>query len=237
VPEGGWLTAARCLVIAHRGASAEAPENTLAAFRLAIDRGADGIELDVRASGDGHLVVIHDATVGGATGGTDEISGLTLEAIRRLDAGAGQRIPTLAEVLELARGRLLVDIELKISGLEGPVLDLVRAWGMEREVLITSFHEDAVAAVRRLAPEVATGLLQQRPAPERAALLLTPVYLPHIGALSDDLMADCRRLGLRVIPWTIRREEEAKTAARLGVAGMIADDPRLVRSVLAQAQA
>ncbi|MDR7553688.1 MAG: glycerophosphodiester phosphodiesterase family protein [Armatimonadota bacterium] len=236
-PGRSWLDAARCLVIAHRGASAEAPENTLAAFRLAIDRGADGIELDVRASGDGHLVVIHDATVDRVTGAEGEIAALTLAALRRLDAGAGQRIPTLAEVLDLARGRLLVDIELKITGVEPQVLALVREFGMERDVLITSFHEEAVAAVRRLASDVATGLLQQRPAPGRAVALGTPVYLPPIGALSDGLMAECRRLGLRVIPWTIRREEEAKTALRLGVAGMIADDPRLVRSVLAQAQA
>jgi len=231
-----WLDATRCLVIAHRGASAEAPENTLAAFRLAMEQGADGIELDVRASSDGQIVVIHDASVERVTGAKGEVSSQPLAALRRLDAGAGERIPTLAEVLHLARGRLLVDIELKVSGVEQQVLDLVRASGVERDVLITSFSEEAVSAARRLAPQVATGLLQQWPAPARAAALGTPVYLPDISVLSEDLMAACRQLGLRVIPWTIRREEEAKTAIRLGVAGMIADDPRLARSALAQAE-
>lgn len=223
-------------MIAHRGARASAPENTLAAFRLAIEQGADGVELDVRASSDGHLVVIHDASVERVAGARGEIAAMPLAAIRRFDAGAGERIPTLAEVLDLAKGRLLVDIELKISGVEQVVLDQVRAAGMEREVLFTSFREDAVSAVRHLAPDAAVGLLQQWPALERVTELGVRAYLPNIGALSDDLMGACRRSGLRVIPWTIRREDEAARAVRLGVAGIIADDPRLARAVLAQAR-
>jgi len=237
----GWLDADRCLVIAHRGARASAPENTLAAFRLAIEQGADGVELDVRASSDGHLVVIHDASVERVTGTAGEIAAMPLAAIRRLDAGVrfgaaftGERIPTLAEVLDLAKGRLLVDIELKTHGVEQAVLDLVHTAGMERDVLITSFREDAVSAVRHFAPHVAAGLLQQWPAIERATELEVAVYLPHIGALTDDLMEACRQAALRVIPWTIRRDDEAAEAVRLGVAGIIADDPRLVRSALAQ---
>ena len=230
----GWLDAHRCLVIAHRGARASAPENTLAAFRLAIEQGADGVELDVRASSDGHLVVIHDASVERVTGTRGEIAAMPLAAIQRLDAGAGERIPTLADVLRLAKGRLLVDVDLKIDGLEQAVLDLVRGEGMERDVLITSFLEDAVAAARRIAPHVAVGLLQQWPQVERAIALEVPVYLPNIRTLTEDFAAACQRAGLRVIPWTIRRDEEAAAAVRLRVDGIIADDPILARRALAQ---
>jgi len=219
-------------VIAHRGVCASAPENTLAAFALAIDQGADGVELDVRRTSDGHLVVIHDASVERVTGAPGEIAAMPLAAIRRLDAGAGECIPTLAEVLDLARGRLLVDIELKITGVEQAVLALVREARMEQDVLITSFHEDAVAAVRHFAPGIAAGLLQEWPVIERAGDLEVEFYLPNIRALSEDLMGTCRRLGLRVVPWTIRRDDEAAAAVRLGVAGIIADDPRLARAAL-----
>lgn len=230
----GWLDAGRCLIIAHRGACASAPENTLAAFRLAIEQGADGVELDVRLSRDGHLVVIHDATVERVAGTSGEIAAMDLGSIRRLDAGGGERIPLLAEVLDLARGRLLVDIELKITGIDAQVLAAVREAGMERDVLITSFHEDAVAAFHRLAPAVAVGLLQQWPVLERADALGVPVYLPNVRALSENLVASCRRAGRRVIPWTIRSEAEARTALRLRVDGIIADDPRLARAALAR---
>lgn len=233
----GWLDARRCLVVAHRGASAAAPENTLAAFRLAIAQGADGVELDVRASRDGHLVVIHDASVERVTGAQGEIAAMDLAAIRRLDAGGGERIPLLAEVLELARGRLLVDIELKITGIEAQVAALVREAGMAGDVLITSFHEDAVAAARRLAPQIAVGLLQPWPRPERATALGAPVLLPAIGALTPSTASAARAAGLRVIPWTIRTAEEAAAALRCGVDGMIADDPRLVHAALAREEA
>lgn len=230
----GWLDADRCLVIGHRGACASAPENTLAAFGLAAEQGADGIELDVRASGDGHLVVIHDASAERVSGEPGEIAAMPLAAIRRLDAGRGERIPLLAEVLELARGRLLVDIELKITGIEAPVADLVHEARMEGDVLISSFHEAAVAEVRRVAPAIPAGLLQQWPALERAEALGAPVYLPNVRTLSEDLMAACRRAGRRVIPWTVRTNEEARAALRLRVDGIIADDPRLVRAALAR---
>lgn len=232
----GWLDAGRCLVIGHRGASASAAENTLAAFRLAAEQGADGVELDARASRDGHLVVIHDASVERVTGARGEIAAMTLEEIRRLDAGSGERIPLLAEVLALARGRLLVNIELKVTGIEAQAAALVREAGMEEDVLITSFHEEAVAASRRAAPAVAVGLLQQWPAPERVEAVGAPVYLPNIRALSDELMTACRRAGRRVITWTVRTNEEAQAALRLRVDGIIADDPRLVRAALARAQ-
>ncbi len=234
-----WLDADRCLVIAHRGASSAAPENTMAAFAIAIDLGADGIELDVRRSREGQLVVIHDASVDRVTGTAGEVASMSLEEIRGLDAGsrfnqrfAGERIPTLREVLSLARGRLLVDIELKVAGIESQVLEAVRGAGMHENVLITSFLEDAVAASIAQGRGIPVGLLKETSDVDRASELGVPVYLPSIRVLSGQIMHECSVRGVRVIPWTVRSEEEARRAVEFGVHGIIADDPTLIRSAL-----
>ena len=170
-----WLQSERCLVIAHRGASAAAPENTLAAFRLAADLGADGVELDVRRTVDGQLVVIHDASVDRTTGGTGRVGALTLDQLRRFDAGRkfgppfrGERIPLLSQVFEVLGGRLLVDVEVKAAGVEAAVLDLIRKTQMVDSVLISSFDAQVVAHVRDLAPEMPAGLLQSAADPYAA---------------------------------------------------------------------
>src|SRR3989337_1808807 len=114
-----WLREGPPLVIAHRGANAYAPENTLAGFRLAGDQGADAIEFDVRATADGHLVVIHDPSLARTTDGE-------------------------GEVRDVARGRLLVDIELKVTAIESQVVEMLARAGMTARALITSFLEDAL---------------------------------------------------------------------------------------------
>ncbi len=234
-----WLRADRLLVIAHRGASAAAPENTLAAFRRAADDGADGVELDVRATADGHLVVLHDADVSRTTDGTGPVSGLTLAEVRRLDAGhrfsplfAGERVPLLEEVLQWARGRLLVDVEVKAPGLEDALTDLIRRTGMADQVLVSAFDPQVLARTRARAPELALGLLQLVPDPAAAARLGVPVLLPAVGALGAEAMSGCRGRGLRVVPWTARTEAELRRAAALGVDGVIVDDPAWARRVL-----
>lgn len=239
-----WLESDRCLVVAHRGASAAAPENTLAAFRLAADLGADGIELDVHATADHHLVVIHDAAVHRTTDGAGAIPALTLAQVRRFDAGrkfgpefAGERIPLLSEVFDAVGGRVLVDVEIKAAGVESAVIDLLRAKRMTESVLITSFDVAVIARVRELAPEIPAGLLQSAAHPQVASRLGAAVYLPEVGVLTADVLTFCRRHGLRVITWTARTEAEARHALRLGVDGIIADDPAFMRKMLDRSKA
>jgi len=236
-----WLQSERCLVIAHRGASAAAPENTLAAFRLAADLGADGVELDVRRTVDGQLVVIHDASVDRTTNGTGRVAALTLDQVRRFDAGRkfgppfrGERIPLLSQVFEVLGGRLLVDVEVKAAGVEAALLDLIRKTQMVDSVLISSFDGQVVAHVRDLAPEMPAGLLQSAADPYVAVSVRATAYLPEVTALTADVVASCRSHGLRVITWTVRTEEEARQALRLGVDGIIADDPTMIRKMLAR---
>ncbi|HKX16797.1 MAG TPA: glycerophosphodiester phosphodiesterase family protein, partial [bacterium] len=150
----------RVLSVAHRGASREAPENTLAAFHLALDAGAAAIECDVQRTRDGRLVVIHDQTVDRTTDGRGAVGGLAFEDLRRLDAGrwfgpgfAGERVPSLDEVLALVRGRAFVLLEIKhgpvfYDGIERQVAEALRRLGMPAAALVMSFDHPAVRAMR-----------------------------------------------------------------------------------------
>lgn len=236
-----WLESTQCLVIAHRGASASAPENTLAAFRLAADLGADGIELDVQETADGRLVVLHDDSVNRTTDGKGKVAALTLEHLRRFDAGVkfgssfrGERIPQLSEVFDALAGRLLVDVEVKAAGIEAAVRDLITRAKMVESVLITSFDPGVVARIREVAPQIPVGLLHEAVVdPDAAVSLGAAAYLPEVVTLTADVVASCRRLGLRVVTWTVQTEAQARAALRAGVDGIIADDPVLVRRVMA----
>jgi glycerophosphoryl diester phosphodiesterase len=154
------------LVAAHRGASRTAPENTLPAFEQALAQGAAALELDVQMTADHRIVVIHDRTLERTTSGTGRVEHTTWSRLRLLDAGswfsgayAGTRVPLLGDVLDLARGRAFVNIELKPSsltdvGFESRVVDLVRAHGMEQQVLFMSFDHVAVERIKLVAPDI-----------------------------------------------------------------------------------
>jgi glycerophosphoryl diester phosphodiesterase len=160
------MTTADFMVIAHRGASSYAPENTLAAFDLALHLGCHHLELDVDFSRDGHIVVMHDDTVDRTTDGTGPVGNHTLAELRALDAGAwfgtqftGQRIPTFAEVIERYQGRVHIHTEIKgrAAHLAPCTADVVRQYGMVDHVTVTSFQLPRLAEMRAYAPELPTG--------------------------------------------------------------------------------
>jgi len=172
------------LVIAHRGASSYAPENTSAAFDLALQMGARHLELDVHLSRDGHLVVIHDDTLDRTTNGTGAVVSQTLAELQALDAGswfgesfAGERIPTLAEVLTRYCGRAHLHIELKghTAHLAQHTVDLVRTHGMVQHVTLTSFQPTHLQATQTYAPALPLGWL--------------------VGEVNDAIIAQARALG------------------------------------------
>ncbi len=158
---------ARPFVVSHAACGGHAPENTLAGIRKALDLGADGIEIDVHATADGVPVLLHDDTVERTTDGTGEINGLTLAEARRLDAGArqyegrfaGERIPTLAEVLDLTKGRCLLAIEVKQAAIEELVLAAVRDAGALGDCTVHSFNPYVVGRFRSLEPRLPCALL------------------------------------------------------------------------------
>ncbi len=133
------------LVISHAACGGHAPPNTLAGIRKAIELGSDAIEIDVQASADGVPVLMHDLTVDRTTNGTGAVASLTLEELRALDAG-GEPVPTLAEVLDLTRGRVLLVIEIKQLGIEERIVDVVRGANALGDVMAWSFFPEALGA-------------------------------------------------------------------------------------------
>jgi glycerophosphoryl diester phosphodiesterase len=233
----------RPLVFAHRGASRVAPENTLPAFEAAIRSGADGVELDVQYSSDGHLVVIHDLTLEKLTNGIGRVTAQPIATLRALDAGshfgaefAGTRIPLLDEVLDLLRGKLLVNVELKVpdtgsADLGADVVTTVRAHGMADQVVISSFNPFALRKAKVADPGIECALLLARDLPGWMRWGLTRRYSRADGIHPETVMVDTayvawaskQRLPLRV--WTVDDDAEMRRMLALGVDAMITDVP------------
>jgi glycerophosphoryl diester phosphodiesterase len=238
-----FVRTGRTLGVAHRGASRYAPENTLAAFRRALEDGIPAIECDVRRTQDGHLVVIHDPRVDRTTDGQGAVGALSLDTLRRLDAGgwfgaewSGERVPLFDEVLDLVRGRALVKVEIKndpvpARGIEQQVVGAIRSHGMEDDAFVMSFDHQAVRAVRSAAPGIATGIIY-------AARLVDPVRAAR-GAAADGLcvqwgyldrevVALARGAGLGIFTWTVDDEAEFQRCLALGIDGVSSNDTRLI---------
>jgi glycerophosphoryl diester phosphodiesterase len=235
----------RPLIIAHRGASASAPENTSAAFLAALDEGADMVEFDVRWSADGVPVVIHDPTLERTTDGSGEVSALALAGLRSLDAGSWfgprfsrERVLTLPEALAILGSRLGLNIELcgdvpPPAGFAARLLRLAEEARLPEPPLISSFDFALLEAVRaehsraRIAPlfrATDQGIL-------RRALALRPDAVhPRRHLVTPALMRRLRAEGTRVHAWTVNEAAEARRLLRLGVDGIFTDHPgRMVR--------
>jgi len=225
------------LTIAHRGASGYAPENTFAAFRKAIAMGAGFIETDLQLSRDARFVAIHDATVNRTTNGQGAVHDLTLAELRRLDAGswfgsefAGERIPTLEEVLEFAKKHDVVFyLELKPSGSWGGEHALISALRESSEIartVVISFDPMILAGVRKIEPTLMTGLLFEGKivGPLEKAIEIGARQLVVRGDLvTPRLLKEARERDLQVICWTVNHPRHMRLLAEAGVDGIISD--------------
>ena len=244
--------ATRPLVIAHRGASEIAPENTLAAFRAAAEADADGIELDVARCATGELMVLHDDCVDRTTNGSGRLETMSFDTLRHLDAGAwfgeayrGEHIPTLDEVIEWAARRLRVNIEIKgmrlrDEGIEAQVADTIRAHGAEAQVIISSFNPWALQRVRRVAPELQRALIctPSLPGPMALArglarLLIKPHALhPQRSVVDADYVHWAHARSYRINVWTVNEAEDMRRMIVSGVDGIITNYPDRLRALL-----
>lgn len=237
------------LVIAHRGASALAPENTLAAFALAFELGADGIELDVTLTKDGVPVVIHDDTVDRTTNGKGAIKEMTFDQVRALDAGAtfgkfrGERVPELARVLDAFKKSGIVNIELKSTTLTTDGLESVVATTIERTkaaecVLISSFNPFALWRMRALNPRLPRGLLYAEDLPvylRRAWLrpFASPQALhPKHTMVTPFFARWAHQRRYRINTWTVDEPNEMLALARMGIDAIITNKPDLILRTL-----
>jgi len=226
-------------IVAHRGASGHAPENTLAAFRRAAQLGAGFIETDLQLSRDAHFVAIHDATLERTTSGTGAVHERTLAELRRLDAGAwfgsefaGEKIPTLEEILEMARrADLVFYLELKPSGTWGAEHALVgglREAGELARVVVLSFDSSTLEALRKIEPTLMTGLLVDKldADPIGAAARCGARQLGvRADLISPSLLEEARRADLPMLAWTVNHPAHMRTLVQAGVDGIVTDYP------------
>ncbi|TLP57089.1 glycerophosphodiester phosphodiesterase [Microbispora triticiradicis] len=245
--------ASRPLVVAHRGASAYAPENTVAAFRLARDQGADMFELDVQETADHHLVLMHDTTLSRTTDVEKVFPGrspwrvgdLTLAEIRGLDAGswfsrkyAGERVPTLGETLREMRGSglgLLLEIKEPrlYPGVEARVAEEIgRDTGWRGRIVVQSFDWESMRRFHRLVPGVPIGLLGTPPVADlpRLAAFADQINPPYAG-VTAGYVRRVHRLGMKVLTWTVDAPAAVRRLTGAGVDGVITNRPDVVREV------
>jgi len=201
----------RPLLGGHRGNPAEHPENTMRSFRSAIAVGCDLIECDVHLSSDGRLVVIHDHTLERTTNGTGLVRDHTAAQLRKLDAGGGEKIPLLQEVVELALGKVGLVIEIKqvpalYVGLEEKLLNMLRQLGAVSECAVVSFNHTAIHELRKMEPGLQLGILEGARPMHPAALLResgADVYSPHWGATDPQVVQEVHAAGGAVAVWPV----------------------------------
>jgi glycerophosphoryl diester phosphodiesterase len=237
-----WLTASQPLIIAHRGASADAPENTLAAFALALEQQAGGVELDVQLSADGWPVIIHDDTVDRTSNGSGLVSQMSVAELQSLDLGLGQTVPTLDELFEAFGPSLLYNVEIKSDGLLRTGLrdtgleaaDRIEAHHLQSHVLVSSFDPFCVRRARRyLSRTTPVAFLRESRAVQLAHHLLpAEADHPYYQLVDAPYMAWARKRGLRVNVWTVDDAADAQRLVNLGVHGIITNKPAFIRMQL-----
>lgn len=231
----------RPLVIAHRGASAYRAENTLAAYELAVEQDADMIEIDLHATREGQIVIAHDAELE-RIGGAGEIGDASFEQVRQLDAGRGQKVPTLDEVLDAFGDRIPFNLEIKCEargpypGLEAATLDAVRKRGLLERTLFSCFDDRVLRRLRELEPEARLAVLVSIRAPqrmlERAAEVAAEAVNPFLTLATPEFVAEAHDRGLAVYPYTADERAWQQRLLEAGVDGMFTNVPDWLRTLL-----
>ncbi len=215
--------------VGHRGAAGLEPENTLRSFLRASEEGADALELDLRVTRDEHLVVLHDRTVDRRTNGTGPVFEMTLKQLQQLDAGLGERVPTLYEVVEATV--LPIYAELKVVEAARALAELLKDHSIARRVTPISFRPEILGEVRAVLPDFPIGLVLSGASPdadERAHAVGAALVSLEASHLQQGVVERCRRAGLRTTTWTVNDPEEMKWALDLGLDGVVTDRPDLL---------
>lgn len=240
------------VIFAHRGASSHAPENTLAAFQLAIDQGANAIELDVQLTKDQEVIVFHDIYLGRTTDGSGRIKDLTLAEIKSLNAGLSfspayqnQTIPSLKEVLDFLPQNILLNIELKnlhspFDDLPARTVSIIQSHNAEDRVLLSSFNTVALQKISLSSSSIPLGLLLKSSLITRLRsifpYLQKKFYSIHLSfsLLNPQLVATFQKAGLKVFAYTLNHTQDILSATKMGIDGFFTDDPGFATRILMQ---
>lgn len=221
------------LKIAHRGAKAYEPENTLQAFRKALELNSDGIELDVHLSADGHIIVMHDDTIDKMTNGKGDINSYTLAELKSFRIAGKFQIPTLNEVFDLVDKKCFINVELKNADTSKNVVSLIeeyinkKSWNYEH-FIISSFDWNALKEVQKLNPNISIGVLTEEDLDMALAFAETikaKAIHPDFQLLNKEKVLQIQEKGFLVFPWTVNSEEDIQKVKSYQVNGIISDNP------------
>lgn len=230
-------------ITAHRGSSLSAPENTMAAFELAVENMADYIELDVQMTKDGELVIMHDSNALRTTGVNREISDMTLAEVKQLDAGsyysadyAGEQVPTLEEVLDYTKGKIRVNIEIK-SGNYGTlvsdkVAELISEKNMMTDCVVTSFEIELLDRVKELKPQIQVGYILVVAYGDFYNMDNVDFFSINAAFLTKRMVDAIHNSGKQIHAWTVNNQSSIKNLTNKGVDNIITDDPVLARETI-----
>jgi len=230
------MTTHKLFCFGHRGTRGHEPENTVRSVRRALELGADGVEVDVRLA-DGRLMVIHDATLKRTTNGHGRVAKKPFAYLRSLDAGAGERIPTLEEIFDAVDRRAIVNVELKDARATGPVAALIvdyvkeRGWRFE-DFIVSAFDHSQLRKIKKICPLIRTGALIHR-VPRRLARLVEALNVESIHPprrwVTLKLVDEAHRLGRKVFVFTVNEPAQIARMKSLGVDGVFTDFPERAR--------
>lgn len=231
------------IVIAHRGASRAAPENTLSSMKKAIEYGADFAECDVFQTKDGEIVLFHDEEMERTTGKQGMIWDFTLAELRELDAGSwfseefkGEPIPTLRQVIRLCKGKIKLNIEVKVSGndpdIAQKVVDTIRSENIGKECMVTSFEKPVIKKIKEIAPDLITGFIFDEEHPPDIFEGNWEYVCSKRNIVDEEFVQEARQKGKKIFVWTVNYPAEMKKFIDLGVDGIITDVPDVLKEVL-----
>jgi glycerophosphoryl diester phosphodiesterase len=236
----------KTIIIGHRGASGEAPENTLGSFRLALEQGAEAMELDIHESADGELIVCHDSSVDRTTNGQGEIRLMTVQELKELDAGSwfnprfsSEKLPLLEEVFALLPADIIINVEVKCAyspRLEQRLLELLVPNNRLQSVIVSSFDHKILVKLKRAEPSLKIGLLyaanfqNHRQMADSAGVEVYSLH-PNYRLIDTEDIVDAVQHGMRVYPYTINGEDEWRIALDANVSGIITDYPGRLKAL------
>ncbi|MFX0177563.1 MAG: glycerophosphodiester phosphodiesterase, partial [Candidatus Hodarchaeota archaeon] len=230
------------LIIGHKGASKTEPENTLRAFQKAIDLKADYIEFDIHQSKDGEIVVMHDDNTIQITGHDGFIKDMTLEELKELDCGIGERIPTLQEVINLCKGKIGLQIEVKVVDIGEKVVDLLEEADLIESTIISSFIHNEVLRIKEYEPKTkVAALISSRVDNPKDLIKATKRVIkknkfyalhPHFSGIDKEIVDYSHNHNLKVNVWTVNEQQDMQNLINFGVDGIITDDIPLAKKLL-----
>ena len=218
------------MIIGHRGCRGIEPENTLRAIQKAISIGVDGVEIDVRLSKDKEVIVIHDDKLDTTTNGKGFVKNLTLKELKKLDAGKGEKIPTLQEVINVVKDKIYLIIELKMKGTEKKVIDHIKKNKL-KNVIVISFIHQLVRNVKKIDKQIKTGCLFKTDSRDPVKIAVDAnadfVFLQY-KLVDKELVTKCHKKGIKVAAWNINGLKEIRKFSKLGLDIICSDRPDIL---------